>query len=46
MDRIATHYVRLPRVTPRLALDASRDGGSSLGNLCQGLTTLRVNISP
>ena len=35
MDRVTNHQPRLPRTTPSLALNASRDGAStaSLGNL-------------
>jgi len=44
MCRVASHYTRLPRATSSLALNASRDGASTifLGNLFQCITTLCV----
>ena len=43
MGRVATHQLRLPRIPPNLALNASRDGASaaSLGKLLQCLTNLK-----
>ena len=42
MCRVTNHQTRLPRATSRLAMNASRDGAStvSLGNLFQCVTTL------
>jgi len=44
MDRDAFYYTRLLKAPSNLALNTAREGAAtaSLGNMCQGLTTLRV----
>jgi len=47
MDRDTFHQTRLLQALSSLALNPTREGATtaSLGNLCQGLTTLIVNTT-